>query len=115
MPSVRSPRYLLITATLLLAGLAACDVFLDPETTPLTGLQHVASQDSAGNNPPPMPPGTPGPGYFQGTVLGPSEPGGGPDTLATAPRVAGAVLAAYALPPNGTIDSNVLGDAVQTV
>lgn len=82
--------------TLFVAALfafAACaDAPTDSARSPLTGLVAAAVADSAGNTPPA---GTTGPGTFHGTVLGPSPAGAGGDTLATAPRVAGARVAAF--------------------
>ena len=98
----------------LAAGLAACDGVTDARRSPLDGLQYAVGTDSVGNPPPPAP-GPTSPGYFQGTVLGPSEPGGGLDTLATAPRVAGARLAAFDLPAGGMVTPENLGSEVAAV
>jgi hypothetical protein len=74
---------------------SACSDSSGPQQSPLDGLNHFAGTDSAGTPPPPPPSGTLTPGYFQGTVIGPSAPGAGGDSLATAPRVAGVVVSAY--------------------
>lgn len=66
-----------------------------PGSSPLSGLTREESRDSVGNPPPPPPSGTLTPGIVRGTVLGPSTPGAGNDSLETAPRVAGVVVTAY--------------------
>jgi hypothetical protein len=107
------PTYFLAFA--LLAGLAgACsDDSTGPENNPLAGLAQREGSDSAGN-PLPPPPSTPAPGGFHGTVLGPSQPGTGGDTLATAPRISGVVVTAYKV-TGGTEADPELGPAEQSV
>lgn len=84
----------LIAASLLLA-LAACDDVAAPSNqSPFSGLTAASVSDSVGNTPPGAP-ATATPGYFRGTVLGPSAPGAGNDSLETAPRVVGARVAAF--------------------
>jgi hypothetical protein len=97
---------LLFTLT---AGLAiACsDDPTGTDNSPIAGLAQREGSDSTGN-PLPPPPANPTPGSFHGTVLGPSTPGTGGDTLATAPRVAGVVVAAY-LVTGGTEANPTLG------
>ena len=64
------------------------------DDSPLAGLTKTEGRDSTGTSVPnPPTPGTPG--YFRGTVLGPSVPGAGNDSLATAPRISGVVVTAY--------------------
>lgn len=95
--------------------LAACaDAPTDAEPSPLAGLAPATVFDSLGNTPPPV--GTAGPGTFHGTVLAPSPVGAGGDTLATAPRVAGARVAAFpvlggSVPPFGPEEAAVMTDA----
>lgn len=86
----------LLAFTLLAAVVVACsdDDPTGTNNSPLAGLQERDGNDSVGN-PIPTPPAQPTPGIFRGTVLGPSTPGTGGDTLATAPRVAGVVVTAY--------------------
>jgi hypothetical protein len=81
--------------------------------SPLAGISQRDGSDSIGN---PLPPGpvTPTPGSFHGTVLGPSEPGAGNDSLATAPRVAGAVVTAYPV-TGGTAAAPTLGTAEASI
>lgn len=82
----------------LLAGVAvACseDSPTQPTLSPLAGLRSEDARDSTGNAPPPPPTGTLSPGTVRGTVLGPSAPGAGNDSLETAPRVADVVVTAY--------------------
>ena len=88
----RSAPSLVLLASLLVA----CDEN-DPTrsgSSPLSGLSQAPGKDSTGS-PPPPPPAIPTPGYFHGTVLGPSAPGAGNDSVATAPRVAGVVVTVY--------------------
>lgn len=89
----------------ILAFAAACsgrdNLIQPPVLSPLAGLNESTARDSAGTTPPP-PVGTTTPGDVTGTVLGPSEPGAGNDSLATAPRVAGAEITVYPV-----IDSNL--------
>ena len=111
----RASRVTAVTLIALTASFAACDGVTDPgQRSPLDGLQYAVGTDSVGN-PPPPPVGTTTPGYFQGTVLGPSTPGGGPDTLATALRVAGARLAAFAMPNSGMVTPENLGEEIAAV
>lgn len=82
----------LLFAALTLSFAACADAPTDSDSSPLAGLTAASVSDSAGNAPPL---GTTGPGTFHGTVLGPSPVGSGGDTLATAPRVVGARVAAF--------------------
>lgn len=103
-----------IALVLMAATLVACSD--DPTGTgnsPLAGLSQREGADSVGNPLPPEPT-TPTPGSFHGTVLGPSEPGAGNDSLATAPRVSGVVVTAYPV-TGGTPGSPTLGAAEATV
>jgi hypothetical protein len=94
-------------------AIACSDGTTETEESPLAGLAQRDGKDSVGN-PLPPPPSTPTPGGFHGTVLGPSEPGGVIDTLATAPRVAGVVVKAHKV-IGGTQAEPELGPAEQTV
>ena len=81
--------------------------------SPLFGLTQSPARDSTGGSPPP-PPVDPTYGTFHGTVIGLSVVGGGPDTIATAPRVAGVVVTAF--PRIGTSTNPVsVGPAAATV
>jgi hypothetical protein len=95
---------------LALLGVAAiaCEKGTAPSPTPLAGLVRVEGSDSVGT-PAPTPPANSGPGYVRGTVLGPSEPGSGNDSLATAPRVAGVVITAYPRVAPTTADTMGIG------
>lgn len=88
---------------------SACSDSSGPNLSPLDGLTQYAGTDSTGTPPPPPPTGTTTPGYFQGTVIGPSEPGAGSDSLATAPRIAGVRVSAYAALEQGPVASVVTG------
>lgn len=88
------------------------------EPSPLTGLQRAESTDSTGAPPPDSvtaPPTDPSPGYVHGTVLGPSAPGAGNDSLNTAPRIAGVKVTAYPRVPPTAADTIGVGPAVATV
>lgn len=89
----RSPA--LLVALVVMAA-AACESSTRPDASPISQIPQRANQDSLGT---PIsltpPPGGQTPGYFQGTVLGPSAPGAGNDSLETAPRVVGATIDAY--------------------
>jgi hypothetical protein len=124
------PTFLLTLS--LIAGLAvACsdDPTGPDDGSPLDGLIAQAGRDSVGNPVPPPPtnpgnhpdtanypppPANPVAGGFHGTVLGPSTPGQGVDTLATAPRVAGVVVSAYKI-LGGTTAEPDLGPVEQSV
>lgn len=94
--------------------LAACsDSPTETENSPLAGLAQREGSDSTGN-PLPPPPTNPAPGGFHGLVLGPSAPGSGNDTLATAPRIAGVMVTAYPV-TGGTYANPTLGAAEQSV
>ena len=105
----------LALAAALTAGLfvACSDSPTETGNSPLTGLAQRDGKDSVGN-PLPPPPVTPVPGSFHGTVLGPSQPGSGGDTLATAPRIGGVVATAYPV-TGGTQEHPTLGAAAATV
>ncbi len=100
----------LVLSAVLAAACGGGGDALIPPFSPTAGLNNFAGTDSAGNPLPPVPPGESN-GYFTGTVLGPSAPGAGNDSLATAPRVVGARITAYpALSPAGA--AGPLGPAV---
>src|SRR5215217_6970080 len=86
--------------------LAACagDSVVQPTPSPMAGLNHSASGDTANVNHSPT--GT-GPGYFLGTVLGPSLPGSGNDSLNTAPKIAGVVVTIFERKPG--VDTVAIG------
>ena len=83
-------RAALALAVLALAA-AACSEDGTPPGQPsvLAGMAQGESNDTTGG-PPPTP--NPTPGSFSGYVLG---PGTGPDTMATAPRIAGTTVTLY--------------------
>lgn len=100
-------------AALILVAMVACgDSATDPVNTPLDGLARSSVADSVGNVPP-APQAAAAPGYFRGTVLGPSTPGAGNDSLSTAPRVAGAVVTAFPVVGGDDADPEI-GDAAAT-
>ena len=111
----RAARPVFLFAFVITAGLAmACsDSYSGSDNSPLAGLAPRTASDSVGN-PPPPPPANPTPGRFHGTVLGPSQPGAGNDSLATAPRVSGVVVTAY-LVTGGSQADPTLGPAAASV
>jgi hypothetical protein len=97
--SSRARRTLARVAGLAIAlfTIAACgDTPTDAPLSPLAGLTESIAGDSTGNAAPTMP-AADGPGYFHGTVLGPSPVGATGDTLASAPRIPNVVVTAYPL------------------
>src|SRR5436190_16508050 len=107
--SLRHAAFALGTAALV----AACSTesVIGPGGSPLSGLSRSESGDTASVNHSPT--GT-GPGYFRGTVLGPSSPGAGNDSLNTAPRIAGVVVTIYERKVGG-VDTVAVGDAKGSV
>jgi len=112
---LRLSRHGLVAIALMTATIVGCsdDDPTGAPNSPLTGLTQQEGADSLGN-PLPQEPSTPTPGSFHGTVLGPSAPGSGNDSLATAPRVAGVVVTAYPV-IGGSPGSPTLGAAEATV
>lgn len=104
-PSATRAAHRALTAIILagaVAVAAACGT-TDPVLAhdPLAGLTEASATDSAGN---PAPTTTDaGPGSFHGTVLGPSEPGAGNDSLLTAPRIAGVRVTVYRVDGEGRV------------
>jgi hypothetical protein len=82
------------------------------DTSPLAGLSKSAPGDTSNSTNAPT--GT-GPGYFTGTVLGPSQPGAGNDSLNTAPRISGVVVTIYERKQSGGADTVAVGNAKGTV
>lgn len=87
-----------IIAIFAAAAIVACssDSPVQPDNSPLTGLTKSESGDTSNTAHSPV--GT-GPGHIEGTVLGPSQPGAGNDSLETAPRIAGVVVTIYEQDP----------------
>lgn len=100
-------------AGLAMIAMAACggESVSGPDVTPLTGLSKSTSGDTS--NTTHTPTGS-GPGFFRGTVMGPSAPGAGNDSLLSAPRVAGVVVTIYERKA-GTGDAVEAGDQKGTV
>jgi hypothetical protein len=84
------------------------------DSSPIAGLAEGQSTDSTGAPPPPSP-NPAAPGYVRGTVLGPSAPGAGNDSLNTAPRVAGVKVTAYPRVAPTASDTIGIGPAAATV
>lgn len=114
-------RHPLIWSSVLSVAVAvACGGSIDDpiEPGPLAGFTGVEAVDStgAGVSQPFSPQGS---GYVRGTVLAPSAPGAGNDSLNTATRIAGVVIRIYpivgdpnvATPTLGALQATVLTDA----
>jgi hypothetical protein len=97
----------LIAAFGIAVALVACstDSALQPNGSPLAGLNRSEAGDTS--NTTHSPTGM-GPGFFRGTVLGPSQPGAGNDSLNTAPRIANVVVTIYEMTMTGA-DSGAAG------
>lgn len=113
MPRVRS----MLVGGVLVAFAVACSDSTAPGVggadSPLRELAHSTTTDSTGRAIP-QPQTSTTPGTFRGTVLAPSAPGAGNDSLNTAPRIAGAVLTAYPA-TNASTANPTLGAAVASV
>ena len=104
----------MIAAFGIAVALVACstDSPVQPDGSPLAGLNLAGAGDTS--NTTHSPTGT-GPGFFRGTVLGPSQPGAGNDSLNTAPRIAGVVVTIYQRKQSGGADTVAVGDAKGSV
>jgi hypothetical protein len=80
------------------------------ESGPLAGLVASQTNDTSAATPPQA---STDPGYFRGTVMAPGSPGGGGDTLATKPRIAGVKVTIY--PRIGTDVPPEAGDEAGSV
>ena len=92
---MRNSRWYLVGVAVLTRGILACaDGGSAPiGDSPLSGLSRVSTNDSTGA-PVPAPPANLSPGYFRGTVRGYST-ASGPDTMATAVKLANVRVTAY--------------------
>lgn len=103
------PVRFLAPRLLAVLSIVACESATDGSPrSPLAGLTQSAARDSAGTSIPTGTAGTTGDGFARGTVIGPSAPGAGNDSLNTAPRIAGVRVAAYKV-LGGTAANPVLG------
>ena len=94
-------------------ALACSETTENTPASPLAGLSQSTAKDSMGV-PVPGNPSNTSPGVVKGTVLGPSAPGSGGDTLATAPKVANVVVTAYPV-TGGTAGAPTLGPQAASV
>lgn len=101
---------------LLIAFAAACGSATDSSTdaSPLAGLSGIEAVDSAGQGVT-VPLSPQGAGYVRGTVLAPSAPGAGNDSLQTATRIAGVVIRIYPIIGNPQQANPTLGALQATV
>jgi hypothetical protein len=116
MTHVFRPRCCGIWLTVVLTAAAACSDSPGEPTpsNPLAGLVSKAAVDSTGNgvNQPLSPQGS---GSVRGTVLAPSAPGAGNDSLNTATRIAGVVIRIYPVIGSPDVASPTLGPLQATV
>lgn len=99
----RSPARALALVAAAVVGIACSESAEGPiatTTSPLSGLLKGLTNDSAPTSP--TTPTTATSGTIHGTVRGQALPGSGPDTMATAPRVANVKVNAYKLVLDGT-------------
>ena len=108
-PRVRLAQFAL--PLFIAAGVVACSDTPTGSNLPsaLSGLSEASIHDSTGTTPPA--PGN-GSGQVHGTVLAPSVPGSGNDSLETAPRIAGAIIKAYPVTSSNPL---TLADPVASV
>lgn len=112
-PNRWSLKAALAVAVLATLAIACADSGTGPsDLSPLAGMLEGTSNDSSGNPPPSNPTS---PGYVQGTVLGPSAPGAGNDSLNTAPKIAGVKVVAYPRVAPTAQDTIGIGPAAATV
>jgi hypothetical protein len=90
-------RSLALFAAAAVIGACSDNSVTGPTSTPLAGLSKSLTNDTSNTT---HNPSGDGPGFFHGTVIGHS-PAGGPDTLTTAPRIAGVVVTIYTRKLNG--------------
>lgn len=104
-------KYLLVVAFA-----AACGSSVNEPVVPgpLAGLSRIDAVDSAGNgvSQPLSPQGS---GYVRGTVLAPSAPGSGNDSLNTATRIAGVVIKIYPIIGDPNVANPTIGALIGTV
>lgn len=116
MPSFKAshPQVSRVIAVAAAAIAMACsDATENTPPSPLAGLSQSTAKDSTGV-PVPGNPSNTGPGIVKGTVVGPSAPGSGGDTLATAPKIANVVVAVFPV-TGGTAGSPTLGPQAASV
>ncbi|MCA0374230.1 MAG: hypothetical protein LCH84_01090 [Gemmatimonadetes bacterium] len=110
----RTPR-LAVAALFLTMSVAACsdDPGSPTPANPLAGLVGKPAVDSAGHGiPVPLSPS--GAGFVRGTVIAPSAPGAGNDSLNTATRIAGVIVRVYPVIGSPDVPSPTLGAVVAT-
>jgi hypothetical protein len=92
-------RPVALLAAAAIIGACSNDSPTGPTGSPLAGLSKSTTNDTSNTT---HNPAGDGPGFFRGTVIGHS-PAGGPDTLTTAPRIAGVVVTIYTRKLNGDV------------
>jgi hypothetical protein len=104
-------RPLALLAASAIIGACSDNPLTGPTDTRLAGLSKSTTNDTSNTTHNPT---GDGPGFFRGTVIGHS-PAGGPDTLTTAPRIAGVVVTIYTRKITGSgVEPDVLQGSVTT-
>lgn len=114
--TANTPSHTRWLALLALTLVAACSssVGAPAESSPLAGLNGVDAVDSAGHGVS-IPLSPQGSGSVRGTVIAPSAPGAGNDSLNTATRIAGVVIRIYPITGNPNVAHPTLGALLATV
>ena len=100
---------------MLLVAAVACDASVGPDQrNPLRGVRQVSALDSTGGGVP-QPLSPIGSGAVVGTVIGPSAPGAGNDSLLSAPRIAGVVIRIHPVLGDEDPAAPTLGPVVATL
>lgn len=105
---------LLALIGLVLATACSSSVGEPSNASPLAGLSGVDAVDSAGHGVS-VPLSPQGSGFVRGTVLAPSAPGAGNDSLKTATRIPGVVIRIYPIIGDPNIAHPTLGTLQATV
>ena len=113
-PDRSRPRVLWLALVLAATGACSDSPGEPTPSNPLTGLVSKAAVDSAGNGVT-QPLSPQGSGSVRGTVLAPSAPGAGNDSLNTATRIAGVVIRIYPVIGSPDVASPTLGPLQATV
>lgn len=93
-PAIRAAIGLVLACGLSYALACALPSSSSDEESPLAGLTEAAVVGADGRGIP-QPTSPHGAGHVRGTLIGPSLPGAGDDSLETAPRIAGATIRIY--------------------
>jgi len=114
MTRIRFPRAGLLATVIAVAAACGDSPQAPTPSNPLNGVVAQSAVDSAGNgiDQPLSPQGS---GKVRGTVLAPSAPGAGNDSLNTATRIAGVVIRIYPIIGSPDVATPTLGPLEATV